>query len=48
MPKLQLLKNGQYLLTVPRGIIKTLHAQAGDKIEFYVDLKKGKVWVERI
>lgn len=43
MPRLMKQQNGQYLLTVPIGVVKALQAEKGDKIEFNINLKKGVV-----
>ena len=48
MAQLMKLSNGQHILTIPPHIVKTLQAQKGDKIDFFVDIKKGKVWLERV
>lgn len=36
-------QNGQFILTIPKGIVQALGADKGDKIEFRINLKKGTV-----
>ena len=43
MPKPMKQQNGQYLLTVPKGVVNALGVEKGDKIEFRINLKKGSV-----
>ncbi len=47
MVKLMKLANGQFILTIPRHIIQVLGAERGDELDFKVDLKKQKIWVEK-
>jgi len=47
MPQLMRLSNGQFILTIPRHIVRTLRAKKGDKMEFSIDIKKAKVWLEK-
>lgn len=43
MPKLMKQQNGQFLLTIPKGVVNALGVERGDKIEFRINLKKGIV-----
>jgi len=47
MPKLMQQQNGQYLLTIPIAVVRTLQAKKGDKIDFNINLKKGVVELVR-
>ena len=48
MPKLMQQKNEQFLLTIPKHVAQILQAKKGDKLEFNVDIKKQKVWLEKV
>lgn len=47
MPRLMRMKNGQFLLTIPRICIRALNAKKGDNIDVTPNLKRGVVELER-
>lgn len=48
MPRLMQQTNGQFLLTIPKGVVQALQADKGDKIHFKINLKKGIVELEKV
>lgn len=47
MGKVMELSNGQKLITLPAYVARILGVTRGDKVDFAVDLKGGRVWIRK-
>lgn len=47
MTKLMTMKNGQSIVTIPKAVVRILALEKGDEVNFRVDIRKSKVWIEK-
>jgi len=46
--KLYFMKNGQAIISVPPVVRELIGITEGDSIRFNIDLKHGKIWIEKV